>query len=310
MVKEVFKSGFVALAGLPNVGKSTLMNALLGQKISIATSKPQTTRNRILGVQTHPERGQVIYVDTPGIHRPHKALNSIMVDNALSSIGGTDLVLFIVDAAAAHSKGPIFKGDRHVARALAATKLPIIIAINKIDRLPTADHALPLIEAYEGLEGLDPIAVVTISALKSQGLDALETLLFEHLPEGPQLYPEDMITDQAERFIAAEFVREKLTLQTRKEIPYSSAVVVEEFHEDLSRGLLRMRAIIYVEQESQKGIVIGKGGSRLKQIGSQARAELEKFFGRKVFLEMHVKVARGWATDIKSLERLGYVREE
>ena len=306
--EQALRSGFVALAGQPNVGKSTLMNAMLGQKISIATSKPQTTRNRILGVQTESGVGQVVYVDTPGLHKPHKALNEVMVDNALSSIGDTDLVLFVVDAPAAMRKaqGGVMTADLHVAEALAQTKLPIVLAINKIDRLKDPGMVLPLLDAYMGIEGISPLGAVPISALKGDGLERLKSVLLSHLPEGPPLYPEDMITDQAERCIAAEFIREKLTLQTRREIPYSSAVTVEEFHDDPRRGLIRMRGVIHVEQDSQKGIIIGKQGARLKQIGSQARAELERFFGRKVFLELHVKVSRGWATDRRALERLGY----
>lgn len=307
-----FRSGFVALAGQPNVGKSTLMNALLGQKISITTSKPQTTRNRILGVKTLPGRGQIVYVDTPGIHKAHKALNALMVDNAMSSIGSTDLVLFIIDAPAAMRGGSPSpaRGDEAVAEALAGTGLPVVLAVNKIDKLGDTGRVLPIIEAYAGIGGLEPLAVVPISALEGHGLDRLEGLLLGHLEQGEPLYPEDMVTDQAERFIAAELIREKLTLQTRREIPYSSAVIVEEFHDDVVRGLLKMRAIIHVEQDSQKGIVIGKGGQRLKQIGSQARADLERFFGRKVFLDIHVKVSRNWSGDAKALERLGYTREE
>lgn len=306
-----FRSGFVALAGLPNVGKSTLMNAILGRKISIATSKPQTTRNRIVGVHTMSGRGQLVFVDTPGLHRPHKALNEVMVDNALSSIGATDLVLFIVDAAAARRKGSgVLPGDRHAAEALAEAGLPVLLVVNKIDRLPHASHALPIIDAYREMGTLEFLDAVPISAMTHDNLDTLQSLLLSHLPEGPPLYPEEMVTDQAERFIAAEFIREKLTLQTRREIPYASAVVIEEFHDDARRSLLRLRAIIHVEQDSQKGIVIGKRGARLKQIGSQARAELERFFDRKVFLELHVKVSRGWSENLRSLERLGYTREK
>lgn len=303
------RCGFVALAGVPNAGKSTLMNAILGQKISIATSKPQTTRNRILGVQTLPGRGQVIFVDTPGIHKPHRALNEVMVDNALRSIGATDLVMWVVDATRALDQdGTPAKAERFVAARLAESKLPVILVMNKIDRLKQTDAVLPILEAYQSA-GVELSAMVPVSALEGDNLDGLLNAALGLLPEGPMLYPEDMLTDRAERFIAAELIREAITLQTRREIPYSVAVVVDAFSDDTRRNLLRMRATIYVERKSQKGIMIGKGGSRLKQIGSQSRSELERFFGRQVYLDLHVTVASGWSNDLGQMRKLGYERD-
>lgn len=306
-----FKSGFVALAGQPNVGKSTLMNAVLGQKISAVTSKPQTTRNRIVGVHTMSGRAQIVFVDTPGIHTPHKELNAVMVDNAWGSIGSTDLVLFMLDAQTALTReGQLNDEDARLAKRLATMGLPVVVALNKIDRLESPEAVLPIIAALQAVEGLTARGFVPISALKEDGLADLVEELIANLSPGPQFYPDDMITDQAERFIAAELIREKLMLQTRREIPYSSAVTVEEFRDDTRRQLLRMRAVIHVERDSQKGIVIGKRGARLKQIGSQARAELERFFGRKVYLDLHVTVDRDWSQNPALLRRLGYDRED
>jgi len=303
-----YRSGFVALAGLPNVGKSTLMNAVLGQKISAVTSKPQTTRNRILGVHTVEATGQLVFVDTPGIHKASKELNAVMVDNAWGSIGATDVILFIVDAQdALNRSGELSGGNAAIVKRLIAMPQPLVVAINKIDTVSTTDELLPIIGAFSELEGLKSEAIVPISALESDGLDGLVKMLIGLLPPGPQLYPEDIVTDQAERFIAAEIIREKLMLQTRKEIPYASAVTIEVFSDDPSRDLLRMRGIIHVERKSQKGIVIGKGGARLKQIGSQARSELEKFFGRRIYLDLHVKVDRDWSNNPNQLRRQGYI---
>ncbi len=310
MTHPLIRCGFVALAGVPNVGKSTLMNAVLGQKISIATSRPQTTRNRIVGIHTMKERGQIIFVDTPGIHKPVKQLNALMVDTALKSIGDTDVVLFVVDATDALKHDKPTPGNRFVADRLAEMGLPVLVAINKIDRVRDKGALFPIIDAYQDLGNLQPQAVIPISALERDNLDTLVTRLLGVIPEGPQLYPEDMTTDQAERFIAAELIREKLTLQTRKEIPYSSAIVVEEFSDDPRRNLLRIRAVIHVERSSQKGIIIGKGGARLKQIGSQARAELERFFDRQIFLDLHVNVIDNWADDPRLLKSLGYTPYE
>jgi GTP-binding protein Era len=305
-----FKCGFVALAGLPNVGKSTLMNQLLGQKISIATSRPQTTRNRILGVSTLPARGQIIYVDTPGLHQPHKELNAVMVDNALRSIRDTEVILFVIDAADALGRGAWGRGNEIVAGQLAQMERPVVIILNKIDKIRDKGELIPMIDRALSWEGLAVKAVVPTCAESGEGMEHLQRAVLAQLPEGEALYPEDMLTDQAERFVASEIIREKLTLQTRREIPYSSAVLVEEFEDDVRRGLLRLRAVIYVERDSQKGIIIGKEGQRLKQIGSQARAELERFFARKVFLDLHVKVEKDWAQDPQALKRLGYQRQE
>lgn len=314
--EQTFRCGFVALAGVPNVGKSTLMNRVLGQKISIATSRPQTTRNRILGVHTLGHRGQIIFVDTPGLHKPHKELNAVMVDNALRSIQSTDLILFVIDATSGlrqdeAGQWSLSPADAAVAQQIAQMEPPVLLVLNKIDKLRERNQLLPMIDFLsQKIEGISPKAVIPASAQEGEGVDRLLGEILDWLPQGEALYPEDMLTDQAERFIAAEIIREKLTLQTRREVPYSSAVLVESFQEDRRRDMVKLRAVIYVERNSQKGIIIGKGGQRLKQIGSQARGDLERFFGRKIFLELHVKVEREWATDPQALRRLGYQREE
>lgn len=342
-VTNELRCGFVALAGPPNVGKSTLMNRILGQKVSITTSRPQTTRNRIIGVSTLPGRGQIVYVDTPGLHKPHKALNALMVDNALKSIRDTELILFLIDVTDGFRGEEVSLSNtyRAVARQIAQMGLPVIVVLNKIDRLKDRNRLLPMLSACakidlshrdrlaptaavvegEGEEGvepapesegpfLEPVDLVPVSAQTGEGVERLQEVALSHLSVAPLMYPADMVTDQAERFLASEIVREKLMLQTRKELPYSTAVVVTDFLDDERRNLLKLRGVIHVERDSQKAIVIGEGGQRLKQVGSQARAELEQIFGRKIFLELHVKVEKDWSQDALALKRLGYVREE
>lgn len=303
-------AGFVALVGQPNVGKSTLMNKVLGVKVAIATSKPQTTRNRILGVQTLSGKGQLCFVDTPGIHQGPKRLNRVMNEVALQSLREVDVVCHMVDVAAIHGwqtrsghKG-LPPEERYVIERLAQAEVPSILVLNKIDQIKEKNLLLPMIE--ELTERTEYAAVVPLSAKTGEQLDAFVETLLEHLPRQGMLFPEDMLTDQAERFMAGEFVREQIMLQTRKEIPYSVAVEVEHFREDEERDLLEISAVIHVERDSQKGIIIGNGGQRIKAIGQGARAELERFFGRQVLLETFVRVEPQWSEKSRHLHRFGY----
>lgn len=286
------------------------MNAILGVKVAIATSKPQTTRNRILGVQTYPEKGQLCFVDTPGIHQSKKRLNQAMTRTALDSLQEVDLICHLVDAAAIvgwqrrSGEQGLPPEEVFVMQQLKRREVPAILVINKIDAVADKGLLLPLIETL--IEGEEYIEVVPVSARTGDNLETLVDVLFEHLPAQGLLFPEDVLTDQAERFIAAEFVREKVMEQTHKEIPYSVAVEVENFFEDPRKELIEISAVIHVERESQKGIIIGKGGSRLRAIGSAARAEMERFFGKKVFLQTFVRVEPEWTENPRQLGRFGY----
>ncbi len=303
-------SGFVALVGKPNVGKSTLMNAILGVKVAITTSKPQTTRNRILGVQTFPEKGQLCFVDTPGIHRSKRRLNRAMTDTALRSLEEVDLVCHIVDAAEIvewqkeSGRLELPPPERFVMDQLVDRELEAVLVVNKIDLVDDKLRLLPLIETMT--ETNDYHDAVPTSALTGENLDRLVDVLFTNLPEQGMLFPEEMLTDKAERFIAAEFVREKVMEKTRREVPYSVAVEVETFRDDLRRDLLEIAVVIHVEKEGQKGIIIGKKGSRLKEIGVEARKELEDFFGKQVYLETFVRVEPLWSEDPGFLRRFDY----
>jgi len=289
-----FHSGFVTVIGRPNVGKSTLVNRLVGRKVAIVSDKPQTTRNRILAVVNGP-RGQIVLLDTPGIHKPMHRMNQTMVDTAVKSIGQGDLVLWLVDVGEA--LGP---GDRHVRDLLTSAGRPVILGINKIDTV-AKPRILPVIDAFRGL--LDFTEVVPLSALTGESVGMLGELILRHLPEGDRLYPEDFLTDLPERFFVAEMVRERLLAHTREEIPYVTGVVVESFKEEPE--LVRIHATIYVERESQKAIVIGKGGSMLKTVGTEARRQIEDFLGAKVFLGLFVKVREGWREDPRVLAEMG-----
>jgi GTP-binding protein Era len=290
------KAGFVALAGRPNAGKSTLLNRLVGQKLAIVSDKPQTTRNRITGVRNYPD-AQVIFVDTPGVHRPIHRLNVRMVDTARQALGEVDVAVAVVDASE-----PAGGGDRYLMDMLRKTAVPRILALNKIDVLPKP-ALLPLIERYDRDVGFADI--VPLSALTGENVDALEAALLAHLPEGDRLYPEDYLTDQPERFFVAELVREQVLGHTHAELPFASAVVVDRFEEPDAKGLLRLYCTILVERESQKPIVVGKGGAMIKAIGSAARAELERFFDARVFLDLRVKVRADWREDDRMLDELG-----
>ncbi|HEX9203262.1 MAG TPA: GTPase Era [Vicinamibacteria bacterium] len=288
------RAGFVTVVGRPNVGKSTLVNRLVGQKVAIVSDKPQTTRNRILAVVNRPG-AQVVLFDTPGIHKPIHAMNRRMVEIAEKSIGQGDVVLWMVDVGERY--GP---GERYVRDLLKKSGLPVILGINKIDTV-AKPRILPVIEAWRGQ--LDFAEVVPLSAKTGDNADRLETLLVERLPESPALYPEDFLTDQPERFFVAEMVRERILHHTREEIPYSSGVVIESFKEE--EGLMRIQAVIFVERDGQKGILIGKGGAMLKTIGTEARQQIEAFLGAKVFLGLFVKVRESWRENEGILSEMG-----
>jgi GTP-binding protein Era len=291
---DSFRAGFVTVVGRPNVGKSTLVNRLVGQKVAIVSNKPQTTRNRILAVMARPG-AQLVLFDTPGIHKPMHEMNRRMVQTAVRGVGQGDLVLWLVEVGE-----PPGAGDRFVRDVLAKVERPVILALNKIDRV-SRPQVLPAIDAYRGL--LDFTEIVPISALKGDNVDRLEEVLLRHLPEGPALYPEDYLTDQPERFFVAEMVRERILHHTRQEIPYASGVVIESFKEE--EGLVRIHAVVLVERDSQKGILIGRGGSMLKAVGTEARRQIEEFLGTRVYLGLFVKVRSGWRENEQILTEMG-----
>jgi GTP-binding protein Era len=296
----MFKSGFIGIIGRPNVGKSTLLNRIVGERIAITTHKPQTTRNRIMGIRnlTGEQEGQLIFLDTPGIHQGTSTLNRAMVDVATGTFGHVDLLLLIAGA------GPApHPDDRFIIEALRKSRLPVFLVINKID-LVEKRILLPLIDTFQGLHPFREI--LPLSALKGDGVDRLITEIWKTLPAGPRYFPEEMMTDRSERFIAAEIIREKITLRTHQEIPYATAVVVEAFKEDETKNMIRIAATIHVAKESQKGIIIGRKGAMLKEIGTKARLEMEKFFAAKIFLELFVRVAKDWTNDPRMLQEFGY----
>ena len=290
------KSGFIAVIGRPNVGKSTLINQLIGQKIAIMSDKPQTTRSRILCVLTQPD-AQIVLLDTPGVHKPLSKLGEYMDRSITNTLKEVDAVFFVVDAT--EKPGP---GERFIMERLDKTKKPVILVLNKID-LVTKDALLPIIAAYS--KDKEFAAVVPISALGEENLDALLSEAKKHLPEGPAYYPEDMVTDQPERLIAAELVREKLLTLSRDEVPHSVAVDVDEMT-TRPNGDVYIRATIYVERDSQKGIIIGHQGMALKKVSTEARKALEKFFAKPIFLETFVKVDKDWRSSDKELNIFGY----
>ncbi len=303
-------SGFVALVGQPNVGKSTLMNAMLNVKLAITTSKPQTTRNRILGVHTVSEKGQICFVDTPGLHRSKVRLNQAMNQAALQSLDEVDVVCHLVDAAALLGqmrRDPsvyLPEDEAYVLKLLERVEVPRILVINKVDLVSDKFQLLPLIEKLSAQA--DYAHVVPVSAATGDNVDRLEEMLLATLPEAEPLFPDDVLTDQAERFLAAEFIREQILLKTHKEVPYSVAVEIERFVEIPKRNLIEISAVIHVERETQRGILIGEGGKRLKEIGTGARKQMEDFFGRRVFLETFVHIEPNWTESAKHLNRFGY----
>ena len=296
MDKTPHKSGFIAVIGRPNVGKSTLINQLIGQKIAIMSDKPQTTRSRILCILTQPD-AQVVLLDTPGVHKPLSKLGEYMDRSITNTLKEVDAVFFVVDAS--EKPGP---GERFIMERLEKTKKPVILVLNKID-LVTKDALLPIIAAYS--KDRDFAAVVPISALDKDNLDALLSEAKKYLPEGPAYYPEDMVTDQPERLIAAELVREKVLSLTRDEVPHSVAVDVDEMT-TRAKGDIYIRATIYVERDSQKGIVIGHKGAMLKEIGQLARPDIEMMLGGKVYLDLWVKVRKDWRNRDAILKSVGF----
>jgi GTPase len=296
------KSGFVSFVGRPNAGKSTLMNRIVGHKLAIVSDKPQTTRTRIAGVKNYPN-GQVVFVDTPGIHKPTHRMNVRMVDVAMEAMREVDVVTLVVDVSV--KEGP---GDRRMLETIKELTSPVILALNKVD-LIAKNRLLPILEKYQ--EAHPFVEFVPLSALDGTNVDVLEQLFLKHLPEGEPLYPADYVTDQPDRFMAAEIVREQVLQLTRDELPHSTAVVVDSFEEpEGERGVLSLYCTILVERESQKPIVVGRGGSMIKQIGTAARAELERFFGSRVFLDLHVKVRSEWRDDERILDDLGLQRSD
>jgi GTP-binding protein Era len=291
-----YRCGYITLIGRPNVGKSTLLNRLLGQKISITSRRPQTTRWQLLGVATGP-RHQALYIDTPGIQtRYGSALNRHMLREAVETLERVDLVLFVIEAL------KWTPGDRHVAALLGKADVPILMVINKIDKLGDKKELLPFMQRLSA--DADDYEMIPVSARTGENLDRLKNRVIERLPVNPPVYPDDAITDRNQRFLAAEFIREKLTRKLGGELPYQLTVTIDEFVEE--ENIIRINAIIWITARSQKAIVIGKDGAVLKAVGEQARAEMEELFGKKVYLNTWVKVKRKWTEDESALRQLGY----
>lgn len=296
MSKQPFKSGFVSIIGRPNVGKSTLMNEMIGQKIAIMSDKPQTTRNKIHGVYTA-DQYQIVFLDTPGIHKPNSKLGDYMMKTATSTLNEVDVVLFMVDVSE-----ELGGGDRFIIEMLKNVETPVIIGLNKID-LVHPEQLLGIIEKYRSL--FEFTEFVPISAKLGNNVNTLVDQIAKYLPEGPQYYPADQVTDHPEQFVCAELIREKILHLTREEIPHSIAVAIEDMRTE-SNGVVHISAVIYVERDSQKGIVIGKQGALLKEIGRMARHDMEKLLGSKIFLELWVKVKKDWRNQERVLKDLGF----
>lgn len=295
------KSGFVSIIGRPNVGKSTMLNQVLGQKIVIATDKAQTTRKRIKGILTN-ETGQIVFVDTPGIHKPINKFGEFLLDEAKISVPDSDLVLFLVDASE-----PAGKGDKWIVEnVISKTNVPVILIMNKLDKISNQEKITENYQSYQKLFDKE-IPVIKISAKTGKNKTKLVDMIMEYLPEGELLYPEDVVTEESMRQIVEEIVREKILLNTKEEIPHSVAIKVDKYEE--TPEIDRIYAIIYCEHKSQKGILIGKGGSLLKKIGTEARLDLENIVEKKVFLSLQVKIEKDWRKNDKVLKNLGYVSD-
>lgn len=295
MILEKLRSGYVSITGRPNVGKSTLLNTILGEKIAIVTPKPQTTRNRIIGIKNMPDC-QIIFIDTPGIHKPKHMLGKIMVRESREIVKEVDVILFVVE-----SKTP-GKGDIFILETLVDLQKPVFLIINKVDTIRKPE-LLPIIQEYNSLFKFNEI--IPISALKGDGVDILLKTIINYIPEGPKYFPDNLVTDQVERFMVSEIIRENIINMTMEEVPHSVAVEITDWHERQD-GVIFIKANIYVEREGQKGIIIGKGGEKLKAVGSQARLEIEKLLGAKVFLELWVKVKKDWRSNAQALKELGF----
>jgi len=300
---EGFRSGFVGIVGRPNVGKSTLMNALVGQKVAITSPTAQTTRNRLRGILST-DQAQIIFVDTPGIHKPHHELGKILVKNARVAIASVDANLLVVDGSVESGRG-----DQFVAELLAHSSGPVIVGVNKIDQQPEAPEAIAQLDAsYQRLADTYGWPMVKFSALQETSLDTLLQTLVDQLDPGPYYYPPDLVTDQPERFIMGELIREQILLNTREEVPHSVAIAIDRVEEDTN--ITRILATIHVERDSQKGILIGKKGGMLKIIGSDARQGIQKLVMGQVYLELFVKVVPKWRQSRSRLEDFGYRVEE
>jgi GTP-binding protein Era len=291
-----FRSGFVAIIGRPNVGKSTLMNHLIGQKIAIMSDKPQTTRNKIHGVYTTIDT-QIVFLDTPGIHKPQSKLGNYMMQTAESALREVEAALFLIDAAEG-----LGGGDRFIIEQLKKVKTPVFLVMNKIDKVEP-EQLLPMITQYNELH--DFAEIIPISALKGNNVETLLEQLSRYLPEGPQYYPADQITDHPEQFVCSELIREKILHMTREEIPHSIAVTIEDMRVK-ENGVVYIGAVIFVERDSQKGIIIGKKGELLKEVGKQARKDIEALLGSRIYLELWVKVKKDWRNQERVLKDLGY----
>ncbi|MFJ7746218.1 GTPase Era [Peribacillus sp. NPDC097295] len=296
-----YKSGFISIIGRPNVGKSTFLNRVIGQKIAIMSDKPQTTRNKVQGVLTQND-SQMIFIDTPGIHKPKHKLGDFMMKVATNTLKEVDLILFMINAEEGYGRG-----DEFIIEKLQSVKTPVFLVVNKIDTMHP-DDLLPIIEKYQKLYPF--AAVVPISALEGNNVDTLLAQIKEHLPEGPQFYPADQVTDHPERFIISELVREKVLHLTREEIPHSVAVVIDSIKKMDNSDTINVMATIIVERDSQKGIVIGKQGKMLKEVGSRARIDIENLLGSKVFLELWVKVQKDWRNKASQLRDFGFDEKE
>jgi GTPase len=297
-----FRSGFVGIVGRPNVGKSTLMNQLIGQKVAITSPVAQTTRNRLQGILTT-DRAQIILVDTPGIHKPHHRLGEVLVANAQSAIDAVDVVLLVVDGSEKAGGG-----DRFIADLLVNSPTPIVLGLNKIDMAVPGDRQTAIVDSYRDLAGTNDWAICEFSALVGSGIAELQETLTDRLEIGPFYYPPDLVTDRPERFIMGELIREQILMLTKEEVPHAVAVTIDRVQEDAK--ITRVLATIYVERDSQKGILIGKAGVMLKSIGSAARAEMQKLIAGKVYLELFVKVQPKWRQSRLRLAELGYRVEE
>lgn len=300
MENKNFKSGFVSIVGRPNVGKSTLMNQIIGEKITITSDKAQTTRNRIQGIHTT-DTEQIVFIDTPGIHKPKHQLGQFMVDTALSTLNEVDIVLFMINVS--EKKGP---GDKFIMERLKNIHTPVFLVLNQIDKIHP-NELLPIIEDYQS--EMDFSEIIPISAANGNNVDRLLEVITNYLEEGPQFYPSDQVSDHPEYFIVSELVREKILELTHEEIPHSVAVITESMERD-GEDLIDVNVVINVERKSQKGIIIGKGGKMLKEIGTRARMDIQRLLGSKVYLELWVRVEDDWRDTPRDLSRFGYKDEE
>jgi GTP-binding protein Era len=310
--KKAFKSGFVSIIGGPNVGKSTLLNLLVGEKISIVSDKPQTTRNKITGI-LHLPAAQVVFLDTPGIHENKKKLNEFMVKSAITTLKEVDLIIFMVEA-----NKPFTNNEELILKSLINIKVPVLLVINKVD-LVSKESILPIIEKYAQafpFKEIIPISCISskppeqvlkeLVPFRVKDFKILIEALLNYIPEGPAYFPDDIATDVTARFIVGEIIREKVFRMTKQEVPYATAVTIDEFKEDEERKMITILATINVEKNSQKGIIIGKGGLMLKNIGSSARKDIEQLLGSKVFLKLFVRVQKDWSKDLRALKEFGY----